>query len=76
MTEEGSEIKSFDLVVEMSGANSRLSDPKQLRATRKPLPYGAFWATLDSCGDGFDKHALQQRHDRASVMIGVLPIGQ
>ncbi|MGX7873416.1 hypothetical protein ACVDG5_012140 [Mesorhizobium sp. ORM6] len=38
----------------------------------RPLTYGAFWASLDWSGDGFDEHALLQRYDKASVMIGVL----
>ncbi|MGI9355259.1 MAG: FAD-dependent oxidoreductase [Rhizobiaceae bacterium] len=76
MTEEGSEIRRFDLVVDASGAISCLSDPKQVGSTRNPLSCSAFWATLDWCGDGFDQHALQLRYDTASVMIGVLPIGQ
>lgn len=75
-TGDGTEFDSFDLVVDASGANSRLRDPNQKGATRKPLPYGAFWATLDWCGEGFDQHALQQRYEKASVMIGVLPIGR
>lgn len=75
-TAESREIEDFDLVIDASGANSRVRDREQLGATRKPLPYGAFRAMLDWCGDGFDPRALQQRYDKVSVMIGVLPIGQ
>ena len=42
----------------------------------KPLTYGAFWASLAWRGEGFDEHALTQRYRKASVMIGVLPIGR
>ncbi|TGP83851.1 FAD-dependent monooxygenase, partial [bacterium M00.F.Ca.ET.222.01.1.1] len=45
-------------------------------AAPRPLTYGAFWASLDWRGEGFDEHALLQRYDKASVMIGVLPIGR
>jgi len=41
----------------------------------RPLTYGAFWASL-AWRDGFDQGALLQRYDKASVMIGVLPIGR
>jgi len=74
--DEATETDSFDLVIDASGANSPLRDRDQKGAARKPLPYGAFWATLDWRGAGFDQHALQQCYDRASVMIGVLPIGR
>lgn len=65
----------FDLVVDASGSRSKLrreSAPGEPR----PLTYGAFWASLGWRGDGFDEHALLQRYDKASVMIGVLPIGR
>ena len=35
-----------------------------------PLAYGAWWASLEWRGDGFEPHALVQRYDKASVMIG------
>lgn len=66
----------FDLVVDCSGARSRLrqfsDDPRQPRE----LAYGALWASLDHVPIGLDDHALVQRYDKASVMIGVLPMGQ
>ncbi len=69
-------VGTFDLVIDASGARSRLrqglGDPSEWR----PLAYGAFWASLGWRGDGFDENALLQRYDRASVMIGVLPIGR
>lgn len=72
----GRGVGMFDLVVDASGARSRLrqglGDPGEWR----PLAYGAFWASLGWRGEGFDENALLQRYDRASVMIGVLPIGR
>lgn len=65
----------FDLVIDASGSRSKLrraSAPGEPRA----LTYGAFWAALGWRGDGFDEHALLQRYDKASVMIGVLPVGR
>lgn len=76
VTEAGRKLGSFDLVIDASGSRSKLrrlaSDPVE----PTPLPYGAFWASLPWRGDGFEQNALTQRYDRASVMIGVLPIGR
>ncbi|MGT2465645.1 FAD-dependent oxidoreductase [Mesorhizobium atlanticum] len=44
-------------------------------STLRPLAYGAFWASL-GWRDGFDRSALLQRYDKASIMVGVLPIGR
>ena len=43
---------------------------------RERLDYGAIWASLPWPGAPFDSHALEQRYNGASVMIGVLPIGR
>lgn len=66
----------FDLVVDASGSRSKLRRCLKDSAEPRPLAYGAFWASLGWRGDGFDENALLQRYDRASVMIGVLPIGR
>lgn len=72
---DGSTSAAFDLLVDASGARSRLRRFARKPAEPKPLAYGAFWASLE-WRDGFDAHALEQRYRRASVMIGVLPIGR
>ena len=62
----------FDLVVDALGTRSPLAPP-----TGKPLAYGALWASLDWPASGqFDASALEQRHERASAMAGVLPLGR
>ncbi|MBX3568997.1 MAG: FAD-dependent monooxygenase [Rhizobiaceae bacterium] len=66
----------FDLVVDASGARSRLRRLARGAVEPVPLAYGAFWASLPWQPKGFDAHALLQRYQRASVMIGVLPIGR
>ena len=71
----GRALGSFDLVVDASGARSPLKAFTRFPSQPRPLAYGAWWASLDWC-DGFDPHALTQRYRRASVMIGVLPIGR
>jgi 2-polyprenyl-6-methoxyphenol hydroxylase-like FAD-dependent oxidoreductase len=66
----------FDLVVDASGSRSKLRRSVSAPGEPRPLTYGAFWASLGWRSEGFDEHALLQRYDRASVMIGVLPIGR
>ncbi|BAT60768.1 2-octaprenylphenol hydroxylase [Variibacter gotjawalensis] len=73
--ERGQRIGAFDLVIDASGARSRLRRYADVASEPKPLPYGAFWASLD-WREGFDATALVQRYRKASVMIGVLPIGR
>lgn len=72
----GRELGSFDLVIDATGARSRLRRSVGLAGEPRQLAYGAFWASLDWQGAGFDEHSLTQRYRRASVMIGVLPIGR
>ncbi|WP_336886232.1 FAD-dependent oxidoreductase [Devosia sp. SL43] len=66
----------FDLVVDCLGANSPLKSYAANAGKSRQLSFGAIWATLPWQGDGFDHAALAQRYDRASVMVGVLPIGR
>ena len=73
---KGRGLGAFDLVIDASGARSTLRRSAGFTTESKPLGYGAFWASLDWRGAGFDEHALTQRYRRASVMIGVLPIGR
>jgi 2-polyprenyl-6-methoxyphenol hydroxylase-like FAD-dependent oxidoreductase len=75
-TADGRRLGPFDLAVDASGARSRLRRFAANPSEPRPLAYGAFWASLGWRGDGFDEHALLQRYDKASVMIGVLPIGR
>lgn len=73
--EAGRVVSSFDLVVDATGARSTLKRRASKPSEPKPLAYGAFWASL-GWRDGFDEAALMQRYDKASVMVGVLPIGR
>ncbi len=72
----GKKHGQFDLVVDASGARSVLRARSDVPDEPRLLTYGAFWASLDWSGSGFDANALMQRYDKASVMIGVLPIGR
>ncbi len=67
----GASAGPFDLVVDALGHASTLAE-----TCGRPLDYGALWASLDWPTDsGLDPAALEQRYRRASVMVGVLPIG-
>jgi 2-polyprenyl-6-methoxyphenol hydroxylase-like FAD-dependent oxidoreductase len=72
---QGRNAGPFDLVVDASGARSKLR--ALCDGAREPaeLAYGAFWTSLDWVGEGFLPDALTQRYRRASIMIGVMPIG-
>ena len=76
VTSDGRTFGGFDLVVDATGARSKLKRLANNPSEPKPLAYGAFWASLGWRGEGFDAHALSQRYHGASVMIGVLPIGR
>ncbi len=65
----------FDLVVDALGARSPLSAFERTSAGARALPFGALWATLPWPAAPFDPHALEQRYEKANVMIGVLPLG-
>ncbi len=61
----------FDLVIDASGAKSRLSP-----LVSKPLPFGAIWATVPwPRGLEMPEGQLCQRYRRADRMIGVMPSG-
>jgi 2-polyprenyl-6-methoxyphenol hydroxylase-like FAD-dependent oxidoreductase len=73
--DDGGRLGPFDLVVDALGVRSPLW---QLfgGGRRRDLHYGALWASLPWPSAGFDQHALEQRYEKASTMIGVLPIGR
>jgi len=69
---DGQTVDDVDLVVDASGAGSRLS-PLQAR----PLGYGAIWGTVPWPADtAFPTNELRQRYHAASRMVGVLPVGR
>ncbi len=68
---DGETSPAFDLVVDALGTRTPLAP-----ITGRELAYGALWASLDwPQGAHFDPHTLEQRYERASIMVGVLPIG-
>ena len=74
--DRGRRTTAFDLIVDALGSRSPLISHASAPDVRKRLDYGAIWASLPWPGAPFDPHALEQRYDRASVMLGVLPIGR
>ena len=73
---QGRRTVRFDLVIDALGSRSPLIAHAAAPDYRKRLDYGAIWASLPWPGGRFDAHALEQRYDRAAVMLGVLPIGR
>ena len=70
--ENAEAVGPFDLVVDASGAGSRLSP-----LTARPLPFGAVWASVAwPEGATLPVNQLSQRYFRASRMAGVMPIGR
>ena len=61
----------FDLIIDASGAASRLSP---LRA--RTLPFGAVWAHVPWPDTDLPGTELRQRYHRAARMAGILPIGR
>jgi 2-polyprenyl-6-methoxyphenol hydroxylase-like FAD-dependent oxidoreductase len=73
---DGSEMGPYDLVIDATGARSQLMTQLCSGDRSVELAYGAFWATLDAAAIDYQRGALEQRYDKASVMIGVLPVGR
>lgn len=66
---------AYDLVIDASGAKSKLRRFGNIRYDIA-YPYGAVWGVCEDAGQGFGRNLLQQRYDRAKVMIGILAIGK
>jgi 2-polyprenyl-6-methoxyphenol hydroxylase-like FAD-dependent oxidoreductase len=66
----------FDLVVDALGASSPLKHLAAGSRVPRELSYGAIWTTLPWLDGQFNDGALVQRYHRASVMIGVMPVGR
>ena len=66
----------FDLVADALGAASPLRQALPQAGASRPLAFGAIWGTVPWVDTGFERTALMQRYERASVMIGVLPVGR
>lgn len=77
ITEGGRRFGPFDLVIDALGSRSPLMEEASAPARRCVLAYGALWTTLPwSAAKAFDGRALEQRYEKASGMIGVLPVGK
>ena len=76
VADSGRRAGPFDLVVDASGSRSKLKVFSLQPSEPKPLPYGAFWASLRSSPQTLNSQALVQRYQGAKTMVGLLPIGQ
>lgn len=76
MAADGTVFAPFDLVIDASGASSKLRKHSPYPAPVRELTYGALWGCFDWPASGFDNNALEQRYVGAHTMIGVLPIGR
>jgi 2-polyprenyl-6-methoxyphenol hydroxylase-like FAD-dependent oxidoreductase len=65
----------FDLVIAADGSASRLRGLLRPNARAPLYPWGAVWANARDATGAF-AGSLSQRYDRASTMMGVLPIGR
>jgi 2-polyprenyl-6-methoxyphenol hydroxylase-like FAD-dependent oxidoreductase len=67
----------FDLVVDALGARSPLLPHAAVPVPRRPLAYGALWASIPVPSDAaVAPDTLAQRYRRAGIMAGVLPVGR
>ncbi|MFM2422193.1 MAG: hypothetical protein RL291_723 [Pseudomonadota bacterium] len=71
----GGEHGPFDLVIDASGARSRLRRAHADVRLEKPYPYGALWATVPEPEGWPTPHRLTQRYRSAREMCGLLPLG-
>lgn len=67
--------KNFDFIIDASGRQSALKRLARRPPVERSLDYGALWATVDQ-HPVFDTRLLEQRYQKASVMVGVLPCGR
>lgn len=67
---------AFDIVVDASGAGTRLRSHAVHPTRLRELAYGALWGAFDWPDANFDSNTLEQRYVGAHTMIGVLPIGR
>ncbi len=70
------EYGPFELLVDASGANTKLHSYAAKPVHRRPLAYGAIWGSFDWPKTVFRDNYLEQRYVGAHRMIGVLPIGR
>ncbi len=76
ITDQGEKLGPFDLVLDALGSRSPLMGEAAAPVRRRQLAYGALWTTLPWQPGRFLDFALEQRYERASVMVGVLPVGR
>lgn len=76
ISSDGRRTPSFDLVIDASGMNSLIRNKFADIKLNKPYPYGAVWGVCEDKDQLLGRDILQQRYDKAKIMVGILPIGK
>jgi salicylate hydroxylase len=76
LADDGTAFGPFDLMIDASGARTRLQNHSPYRTGRRDLEYGALWGSFEWPDSQFAQNTLEQRYVGAHTMIGVLPIGK
>lgn len=71
----GDQLGPYDLVVDASGARSRLRTQVFGQAASPTLEYGSLWGTFDLPDGLLPSDTLQQRFGFANASIGLMPLG-
>lgn len=71
---DGTELGGFDAAIIANGTRSALREKLSIPQACTEYPWGALWA-ICRVPDAALPPVLQQRYDKASVMIGILPTG-
>ncbi len=72
---DGAEEGPFDLVLDCAGAHDAMRASLGMRVRAPLYPWGALWTTCPDRSGAFAGN-LRQVYDRASTMIGILPVGR
>jgi 2-polyprenyl-6-methoxyphenol hydroxylase-like FAD-dependent oxidoreductase len=71
----GEKTAPFDLVLDCAGTHNSLCAKLGLRSRDAPYDWCALWAICPDRSGGFQQK-LRQVYHRASLMIGILPVGR
>ena len=75
ISRNGERVGPFDLLIDCAGAHDGLRNMLGVRVHAPVYPWGAFWTTCPDKTGRFEG-ALRQMYERASIMMGVLPVGR
>lgn len=77
LVNSGGELtEPFDLVVDASGVGSEIRKRQAVVVRDKLYDFGAIWGVCETEAEDIGSQHLLQRYENASIMIGLLPLGQ